>query len=287
MDNTNKSKKDIIAIATSLGFHLVLLLLFLFLVSWKAPNPPLSALGGIELNFGLDDVGSGDIQPVDPVGSNQQDIQPTQEKIEDVPTPDKTATDAKPVETLTSTDDSPVELPEKKEPKKEQPKKIEEKATEVAKPVNEKPVVDNTKPVESVSKKGTAGNQGDDKGKVGDKGSQTGSLDANALYGKQGTGGQGGSGIGGGFALQMVGWTWDEQPKAPQLPDNENGRVVFEIEVDGEGEITSIKTIERSLSPEAEKICKQEVLRRSLIKTSQGTAPERSKGRVAFVLKTQ
>ena len=287
MKKPDKSRKDIIALATSLGFHLVLLFLFLFLVSWKAPNPPLSALGGIELNFGLDVVGSGDVQPHEPVGSNQQDIQPTQEKIEDVPTPENPTIEAKPAETLTTTDESPVELPEKKT-KKELPKKNEIKESEVAKSVTEsKPVVDKSKPVESVSKKGAVGNQGDDKGKLGDKGSPTGSLDANALYGKQGTGGQGGSGIGGGFALQMVGWAWDEQPKAPQLPDNENGRVVFEIEVDEEGEITSIKTIERSLSPEAEKICKQEVLRRSLIKTSQGTAPERSKGRVAFVLKTQ
>jgi hypothetical protein len=44
-----------------------------------------------------------------------------------------------------------------------------------------------------------------------------------------------------------------------------------------------VKTIFR----EAEKICKQEVLRRSLVKTTQGSAPERSKGRVAFVLRTQ
>ena len=59
--------------------------------------------------------------------------------------------------------------------------------------------------------------------------------------------------------LQMSGWAWADQPKIPELPDNENGKVIFEIECDESGDIIGIKTVERSLSPKAEQILKNEI----------------------------
>ncbi len=44
----------------------------------------------------------------------------------------------------------------------------------------------------------------------------------NALYGKPG-GGAGGS------SLELSGWIWDEIP-SPNVPNNESGRLVFEIQ---------------------------------------------------------
>jgi hypothetical protein len=85
----------------------------------------------------------------------------------------------------------------------------------------------------------------------------------------------------------MSGWTWADQPKVPQLPDNSDGRIVFEIECDDNGDIVNITTIERGLSPKAEQLLKDEIRKNSLIRTSGGKVPERSKGRVAFVLKTK
>src|SRR5688572_33269166 len=42
-----------------------------FIVAWRAPDPPLSEYGsGIELNFGLDDQGFGEVQPETPVGND-------------------------------------------------------------------------------------------------------------------------------------------------------------------------------------------------------------------------
>jgi outer membrane biosynthesis protein TonB len=281
-------KNRIVALAISLGIHLGILVLFMFLISWKAPNPPLSALGGIELNFGLDDVGSEEIQPTEPVGSETPNEAVVTDENKPIEQQQESIDPNKPTETLTSsTDDNNVEVKETK-PKKDEivPAKTEVKVID-KKPNELIPASEKTNATAVSTKKGKAGNQGDDLNKVGDKGSAQGTLDAKALYGNPGTGGQGGAGAGKGFALKMSGWDWDEQPKAPKLNDNENGRVVFEIEVDEDGEITSIKTLERSLSPEAEKICKQEVLKRSLVKTYQGTAPERSKGTVAFVLRTQ
>ena len=58
IDERQKEKKNKrIALFTSLGIHAAILLLFFFLVAWRAPNPPLPEYG-IELNFGLDDQGS-------------------------------------------------------------------------------------------------------------------------------------------------------------------------------------------------------------------------------------
>ena len=85
----------------------------------------------------------------------------------------------------------------------------------------------------------------------------------------------------------MAGWHWDAEPQAPKLPDNDNGRVVFEITVDANGDIERIDTKELSLSPEAERLCKEEIQKRSLVRNSGGTAPERSKGTITFILRTQ
>ena len=287
MADKEERKNHVVGIFTSVGIHVALLIAFLFMIAWRAPNPPLPEYG-IELNFGLDDSGSSEIQPDKPVGSTEELKEETaKEKIEEIKEPSQAEVKpetSKPIEEAVSKLESPVVVKEiKKEAKvvekPKEDKKVETK-TEVPETKKETSSSDTKKATTDASKTGVQGNQGDDKGKVGDKGSPEGSLDAKALYGKQGGGG-------GGFALQMAGWNWDEQPNAPKLPDNENGRVVFEIEVDENGEITSIKTVERSLSPEAEKICRQEIEKRSLVRTSAGVTPERSKGRVAFVLRTQ
>ncbi len=46
----------------SLGVHALAVLAFILIAGWKAPNPPLPEYG-IELNFGLADAGTGDVQP--------------------------------------------------------------------------------------------------------------------------------------------------------------------------------------------------------------------------------
>ncbi len=290
MADKEEKRNHAIGIITSVGIHVALLIAFLFIIAWRAPNPPLPEYG-IELNFGLDDSGGGEIQPDVQVGATEEIQEETardkQEEVKEQPVSETKPEVSKTEEEVVSKLESPVVVKEvKKESKVVEKLKEKEKAAsktetneakkEIKKEVS---VADAEKATEDASKTGEKGSQGDDN-KIGDKGSPEGSLDAKALYGKQGGGG-------GGFALQMAGWNWDEQPRAPKLPDNENGRVVFEIEVDENGEITSIKTIERSLSPEAEKICKQEIEKRSLVRTSSGVMPERSKGRVAFVLRTQ
>ena len=63
MDNPEDIKRKRISLAISIGIHAILIVLFLFILAWKEPYPPIPEYG-IELNFGMDEAGSGDIQPI-------------------------------------------------------------------------------------------------------------------------------------------------------------------------------------------------------------------------------
>lgn len=295
-ENEQEKKNKRTAMVTTAGVNAVLFLLLFLIAAWKAPNPP-NPEYGIELNFGTTSEGSGNIQPKDPVGSEQvqEDVQESQ-KQQEVPTEsqetevaESTPAEAQPVEqVVTSKLESPVKVKEvKKEESKpvEKPKeKVEEKKPEPKKEeVAQKPNPiaaynpNKSKNDNASSKAGKPGGEGDDVDKAGDKGSPEGKPDANAYYGKAGGGG-------GGFGLQMSGWDWDQTPKAPKIPDDHAGVVIFEIEVDEQGEIVNITPVEVTLSPEAVKLCRQEIEKRSLVRKSGGAVPQRSKGRVVFNL---
>lgn len=298
MTEQEEKKKQKIALITSVGVHGFLLLLLFFIIAWKAPNPPLPEYG-IELNFGLDDQGTGTVQPQTPVGTQAEQPEELAASPEETTSPEESEQDdqrdAEPTETktvepeVTSKTESPVEVKEKKEEikpevPKEKPvdKSVSEKKTE-SKPKEDPKAVyqPNNKATTqgtATEKEGEPGNQGDSQNKTGDKGDPEGSLDAKALYGKQGGGG-------GGPSLQLAGWNWDKMPD-PKVSNNESGRVVFEIKVDQNGDIISIRTIERSASLEAEQICRAEVQKLTFSKTG-SNVPETSTGRITFVIRSK
>lgn len=274
----NEKRNRTIALITSLGVHAAILLAFLFLVAWRAPNPPLAEYG-IELNFGMDAQGSGDIQPETPVTAAEEQ-QSEEVKPEEQQQPEEVVEEK--VEETKELEDQPVAKEESpvvvKETKKEE--KVKEKKEPVKEPVKEpikEPVVEKKEVKDSKeadnNKDTKQANQGDDRGKVGDKGNPEGSLDAKALYGKQG-GGAGGSG------LELDGWQWDARPNV-NLPNEEPGILVFEIKVDNSGEIVSIKTLQRGLSLEAEKICRKEIEKLTFTQTGKNV-PEISTGKITF-----
>ena len=277
-EQEREKKNRQIALAASLGIHIGLFLLLFFLVAWRAPNPPLPEYG-IELNFGLDSEGGGDIQPTEQPGTEE----PSQEETKPVESvlPEESKEPEQTDVPVISKIESPVAV---KEEKKEQPvikpkETIEKPKAEVEKKVSKEA----STAVASETKKGKdVASQGDDKGKTGDKGSPQGKPNLEALYGTPGGGG-GGDGI----SLSMFGWEWADKPKIPELPDNEDGKIVFEIECDETGEIVQIKTLQRGLSPRAEQLLKNEIRKNSLVRTSAGKVPERSKGTIVFVLKTK
>ena len=284
MSEQQEKKDKTIALITSIGIHGLLLLAFMLLMAWQAPNPPLPEYG-IELNFGMDDQGGGEIQPETSPGEQQAEDDTQQE---DTSEPVQEEVIEKPIEQVVSKVESPVVVNEEvKETKKEvvKDKPVETKVKDIPK----EEVKKQDKEVKVAEEKGTdtkkgdnTTSQGDDKGKTGDKGSPEGKLDAKSLYGQQG-----GGGGGDGFGLSMSGWVWADDPIVPNLPDNEDGRIEFEIECDDKGDIIGIQTIQRGLSPRAEQLLKDEIRKNSLVRTSSGKAPERSKGRVVFILKTK
>ncbi len=295
MEGLEEKNNKRIALLVSLGIHSCLFLTLFFLVSWRAPYPPAPEYG-VVLNYGINDQGGGDIQPQTPVGNSQADDKLAGPKADESQSsePSKVAAqkaevEEKKTDAMLSDEESPVAVKTEKKKMEDKPKEKVDKSEpkkESKSALEEKPVIKR----EAVysggagAKKGDVNqSQGDDPGKVGDKGNPQGKLDAKALYGKPG-----GGGGGNGFGLAMSGWEWASSPKVPELPDNENGRIVFEIECDADGEITSIITKDRGLSLQAERMLKDEIMKNSLIrKITNSNAPEKSKGQIVFVLKTK
>jgi periplasmic protein TonB len=293
MSEQQERKNKRIAMITSVGIHGLLLIAFFLMMAWRAPNPPLPEYG-IELNFGMDQTGGGEIQPETSPGTPEQNNSPQEEEKVETTQPQEVVkeevVEEKAIEPVVSKIESPVVV---KEEKKEQPKEVvKEKVVETKPKItpSEEVKKEDKKEVKVTEEKGTDAkkgdpttSQGDDKGKEGDKGNPEGKLDAKALYGNQGGGANGDKG----FGLSMTGWAWASEPRIPALPDNEDGRIEFEIECDDNGDIVGIKTLQRGLSPQAEQLLKAEIMRNSLMRTSGGQAPARSKGRVVFILKTK
>lgn len=274
MSELEEKKNHRLGIISSIGIHVAMLLLFFFVMGWTAPNPPLGEVGsGIELNFGLDDQGGGDIQPEVPPGAVESTA--PEKKVEEaqIPQEEKVKAEQKPEETkvetpLTSEEESPVTVKESRKEAKVT-REVKEKPAEV-KPMEqlaeskkeEKKVVkepDARKGAEE--KKGTPGpSQGDDKGKAGDKGNPQGTLDAKSLYGKPGTGGDGDGG-GGGGGISVSGFAGFERPTIakPEIPNESYGTYSFKVKVNRDGQVISIIPISKGISLEAERIFKRTI----------------------------
>lgn len=286
MTTQEEKKNQRIAMITSVGVHAVVFLLLLFLVAWRPPNPPHPEIG-IEVNWGTDEQGSGNINPDKESGEEgPAEEQPKEPEVkEEQPTPEqpKTTPSAPVEEVPVSKEESPVVVKEEKkkpdpvkpvekvEPKKEEPKKVNEQA------VYKSPST-TTDTKSSQPKQGAGGSEGNDANKAGNKGQPDGNVDQGAVY--KGTPGGGGNGMG----LFMSGWGWASPPKTARLTSTLSGKVRFEIEVDEDGQIVKITTLERTLNYEDEKMLRAAIERSQLEKNSPGDAPPRSKGIVEFTL---
>lgn len=214
------------ALIATLVFH-GLLLLFLILMVFRNPDPPLFAdSSGVEVNFGISEEGMGDIQPEKL--STPEKTKPAPSKVSP---PEKIATQ--------NLEETPVTA---KENTKTEPKIIKE-------PVKEEPKEDVKQPVVNPNalykgKKSTnapVGNEGET-GKPGDQGIKNGSLYAKQ-HGDQMGNGNGGNGDGnGGNASKGVSYSLSGRRmlKAVDIVDRsqESGKVVVSITVDKNGNVT-------------------------------------------------
>jgi periplasmic protein TonB len=299
-----KKNRRVAAFSTA-GIQGALFLMMLLIVAWRAPDPPMPEYG-VELNFGLDSEGYGEIQPETPVGNEgteaedpapvqQEEVKPevkkeevVPEKVEPEPVDTKVDDDA-----VVSEEESPVVVKEKKkEPEKpiekpiEKPKeKVEEKKVveqpKVTPKVDSKAVFKPDQPATSGTgdgkegaKAGQPGNHGDDPGTTGDKGNPQGTLDAKALYGTPGGGG-GGVGISG-----FNGFEWPKV-QTPTLPDEAYGVYEFIVKVDADGTVVKVTPVRSGLSREAQQRLKDMIQQLEFIPKG-ANLPAESEGRITF-----
>ncbi|MCF6352011.1 MAG: hypothetical protein L3J06_03275 [Cyclobacteriaceae bacterium] len=300
MYQTDKEKKNKqMGAIISVGAHIAVFLLFLFMVAWRAPDPPLPEIG-IELNFGLDDAGTGDEQPepfttpADTDSNEEATLGGMEEEVEDqVPVeemaePISAPTEATEVPTeevvneVTNTQESPdvVKKTPAPETKKEEVKEPKEKKEETPKLP---PVLYPNNKTGAGGKGGKSNtaqnaNQGDQANAVGDQGDKDGTVDSRALYGN--------AGGGGGSSLQMSGWMWDSKPQ-PKDTSSESGKLVFQVVIDDKGNIIRVKTIESGVSPTVEKIYRDEVMKLTFSKTAGTSVASTSTGTITFVIKAR
>ena len=272
----------------TLVVHGVLLLIFIFTV-FKGPNPPLETLntgggGDVELNYGLDPVGSGTVQSLATANDsrNQQDSRPPQLSPDPQPrpTPEATPDPTPPAEEKIITseaEESPVSAPvvETPTPAREEVKMVPKPKRQVA--VTFSPRGSNNGGGNGENGSSTAptgNNNGDRPGTVGDQGSPNGKLDASALYGKGGGGdgeGEGpgrgrGKGMGTG-GLEMSGWRFASQPVVAAL-DDDPGVVRFKIKISADGEVEGVTKVSGNVSPAQEKLCRDKLLDANFVKTN-------------------
>ena len=105
-------------------------------------------------------------------------------------------------------------------------------------------------------------------------------IDERALFNKNTSSSSGSKGS----SLEMQGWVWDIEPK-PIDNSRESGKIVFEIIVDYYGEIVGLKIIETTLSPNIEKIYKEEIYKLTFSPTNNNNPAELSKGKITFLIK--
>jgi hypothetical protein len=269
----------------------LLLALVCFFLKFNGPNPPLDVLGGdgVELNYGLDEAGSGDIQTMATANAslNREDSRPPA-AAQPEPTPQpaqprvEASTPAPVAQEKVVTSDAeevgvtapPVEKPSPKvaEPVRETPAppRPREQPRTVYTPKGSTSGAAGGNGVNGTSSAPTGNSNGDRPGTVGDQGDPRGSLNAKALYGEPGSGGSGTRpGSGGGGGLEMSGWRFDNTPVVEAVDDNP-GVVRFKIKISDDGEVESVTKVSGNVSAAQEKLCRDKLLDSNFVKTNAG-----------------
>lgn len=277
------------ALIGTVAIHVALVLLCLFTV-FKGPNPPLDEIatpggGGVELNYGVDAAGSGDVQTTATANAspNHQDSRPpaTAPEPRAVTAVAKATPAPLAAEKIITSDaeESPVTAPvvATPAPPKEEVKEVPKPARKVAVTFSPKGTAKGGgNGVNGTSSAPTGNSNGDRPGTVGDQGDPRGSLNAKALYGSGGDGdGSGGGsgrgrGNGSGQGLEMSGWAFDSTPKVAAIDDN-SGVVRFKININADGEVEGVVKVSGNVSPAQEKLCRDALQDASFRRTNGGS----------------
>lgn len=298
--DTETEARTIAAAGATGVMVLLFIVLFMVTISSTTPNPP--PVQFVEVNFGTTDVGSGNVQTY-----NKPNPSPRAEnvkKAEDRPNPKVTTTprvertpvapvpkveEAKPSKTISekpviaSRLESPVNVPEKAEPRRT--KATAPEATPApprSEPARKVETVDPSALYKRSSggagSNGTNGradgvggnNNGDNRSGVGDKGNPDGNINAKEFYGKPG-------GAKSGVALNVSGWAFGNN-RLDKDESDENGRIIYQVRVDSDGNIVSARPMQQTVSPSVESFYRRQVLRFKLRPKGSVTPSELSVG---------
>lgn len=278
---TKYEKKSAI-ITTVISVTLILLLL-LFGFTYLDPPPE----KGIAINFGTSEVGSGDVQPTEPIKSSpQKNTTPPNEPQEEMSTPVKEEV------TTQDTEEAPViEKDKNKKKNKSQEEKETKDPVKEVKPQKEKepekqpdpqPEKSTSDAINSIlngpEKEGKAnGGEGNDN-QAGDKGDPEGDPNAKSYYGQgKGLDGDGNYRLGGRKALNKEKFVQD---------CNESGIVVVKIEVNQQGKVISASAGSQGTTNTAR--CLMEPAKRAALATkfnSDVNAPVKQTGYIEYEFK--
>ena len=87
--------------------------------------------------------------------------------------------------------------------------------------------------------------------------------------------------------LELPGWVWDTVPE-PKDNSDESGKIVFQITIDEFGEVITVKTLEKTISPLVEVIYKEALTKLTFSKTDDTlTYASTSTGKVTFILQVK
>ena len=279
----NKNKK--IGVYCSVGIHAFMAIVFFILLAWTAPDPPIPEYGiEFSMALGAESASESQIEPEEAKNEvveveaestevlEQSDV--SKENIDEslpIDAEQQVVEDSESVETedINSPDviDPIVEKESQAGPEEvEQVHVVEEStatmATEVLNQESQKEEVVEEKVEEAPEIEERAIMKGGD---------SEGKSDAESE----------------GSSLSLSGWDWDFKPQ-PNDTSTENGKIVFQITVDEEGEILKIVTLEKTVSPVVEKMYKDAVMDLTFSKTSNNrTAAISSVGKITFLIRSK
>lgn len=231
MEQRGKKNRTIAGLITLL-FHGGLVLISIYTVIWSAPE---ELAYGIEINFGSTESGQGKVKPPTQPAKTSKSKPASQSPSE----PPKTTP---PVQNVQTTPPQTT-VPQPQAPEIEQP------VEQIAEPPSSKSQPEVQPEPSSAPAKvilptppdlGSPNSQGNTQIENGDQGSEEGRLNTDALLTDP-------KNIPTGAQLDMPGWGWKEPPEKVDQ-SQEQGKIIFEIAIDENGEIIAVKTKFRSVS---------------------------------------
>ena len=322
-DQEKKDKK--FSMIMSVIVHGTILTFLLFLVAWRQPDPPIPEYG-IELNFGFEEAGSGDIEreneaeieetendtpPESEQESEEDPVEetPVEQKVQEVVPPKQEVVKEVAKETPKPKEEVKAEVVQEKEnvvkaeekkveevvEKKEEEKPPVEVKKEVTKPVEEKKEEVKPKPVPVVDQRAImgGGKKAESDSKEAASNNQGKEVDKRGNMGDPkgkttANGTKPGGADLGGVSLSLEGWKWNSPPSEKDDSQIE-GEIKFEIKVDDTGRVVDVTKIRGSTISDNTIIefYKKQVWKLVFTRTDPSKmAANISRGEITFVIKT-